>query len=48
MAKAYVLMNCETGSENSNISKLKLLDHVKEVHGTFGSFDIITKLEADD
>ncbi len=47
MAKAYVLMNCETGSENSVISKLKLLDHVKEAHGTFGSYDIITKLEAD-
>ncbi len=47
MAKAYVLMNCETGSENSIISKLKLLDNVKEAHGTFGSYDIITKLEAD-
>ncbi len=47
MAKAFVLMNCETGSEDSIISKLKLLDHVKEAHGTFGSYDIITKLEAD-
>lgn len=47
MTKAYVLMNCETGSENSIISKLKLLDNVKEAHGTFGTYDIITKLEAD-
>jgi len=47
MATVYVLMNCETGSEDSIISKLKLLDHVKEAHGTFGSYDIITKLEAD-
>ena len=47
MAKAYVLMNCETGFEDSIISKLKLLDHVKETHGIFGTYDIITKLEAD-
>ena len=40
-------MHCETGSEDSIISKLKLLDNVKEAHGTFGPYDIITKLEAD-
>ena len=36
MASAYVLINCELGSEESVISQLKSLDAVKEVHGTFG------------
>ena len=47
MATAYVLINCELGSEESIISQLKNLDGVKEVHGTFGAYDIAAKLEAE-
>jgi len=47
MAKSYVLINCELGSEKETISSLKGLDHVKEVHGTLGLYDVIAKLEAD-
>ncbi len=36
MATAYVLINCELGSEESIIQELKNLDGVIEVHGTFG------------
>ena len=47
MAKAYILINCDTGSEGSVISHLDDIDTVKESHGTFGSYDIITKLESE-
>jgi len=47
MAKAYVLINCELGSEADIIEQLKQLEVVKEVQGTFGAYDIITKIESD-
>ena len=47
MAKAYVLMSCNLGSEKPLISELKSIENVKEVHGTLGLYDIIAKLEAD-
>lgn len=48
MASAYVLINCELGSEDAIISQLKALDSVKEVHGTFGAYDILAKVESDE
>ena len=47
MATAYVLINCELGSEESIIQQLKNLDGVTEVNGTFGAYDILTKIESD-
>jgi DNA-binding Lrp family transcriptional regulator len=47
MAEAYVLINCELGSEESVISKLKSIEGVKEVHGTFGAYDILAKIVSD-
>ncbi len=47
MKSAYVLINCDTGSEEDVISHLKTIDGVKEVHGTFGAYDIIAKIESD-
>ena len=46
MATAYVLINCELGSEESIISQLKNLEGVIEVHGTFGAYDILAKIES--
>ena len=46
LAKAYVLINCDTGIEDSIISNLKRIDTVKEAHGTFGTYDIISQLES--
>ena len=46
MATAYVLINCELGSEKSIIQELKNLDSVIEVHGTFGAYDILAKIES--
>ena len=47
MAQAYVLVNCDLGAEEDVINELKQLDQVKEVHGTFGAYDIIAKVDAD-
>jgi len=48
MASAYVLINCELGSEEYVISSLKTLGAVKEVHGTFGAYDVLAKVESDE
>jgi len=46
MATAYVLINCELGSEEAIIEQLKGLEGIKEVHGTFGAYDILAKIES--
>ena len=46
MATVYVLINCELDSEESIIEQLKTLDGVIEVHGTFGAYDILAKIES--
>ena len=47
MTKAYVLINCDLGSEKNIISSLKTTNNVTEVHGTLGLYDIIAKIESD-
>ena len=46
MVKAYVLANCETGSEKHVIDELKIIPGVKEAHGIIGAFDIMTEIES--
>ena len=48
METAYVLVNCDLGTEEGIIEDLKHIDSVKEVSGTFGAYDIITKIENPD
>lgn len=45
MVTAFVLINSDFGKELNIIENLKHLDSVKEVHGTFGAYDIIAKVE---
>ena len=47
MAHAFVLINCELGSEEKIISELKTFSDVKEVNGTFGAYDIIVKISSE-
>jgi DNA-binding Lrp family transcriptional regulator len=47
LAKAYVLINCDLGSEKIVISSLKETEDVKEAHGTLGLYDIILKIESE-
>ena len=46
MANAYILINCEIGSEEEVITALKNIDSIKEVHGTFGAYDVLAKIES--
>ena len=44
-ATAYVLINCDLGSEQKVIDQIKPLDGVKEIKGVFGAYDILAKIE---
>ena len=46
MSRAYVLMNCDLGSEEKTIASLKTIEGVKEAHGTLGLYDIIVQIES--
>jgi DNA-binding Lrp family transcriptional regulator len=46
LSTAYILINCDLGAEEFVISELKLIEGVVEVHGTFGAYDILAKVEA--
>lgn len=47
MERAYVLINCDTGYEESIIKELKKMDSIKEIHGTLGVYDIVAKVESE-
>ena len=47
MQKAFILINCDLGSEANLIKELNQLDAVKEVHGILGPYDIVTTIETD-
>jgi DNA-binding Lrp family transcriptional regulator len=45
LVTAYVLINCDLGSEDGVIEALKNIEDVKEINGTFGAYDIIAKVD---
>ena len=47
MKKAYVLINCDKGKVEDILETLRSIKSVKEVHGTFGSYDIIAEVSAE-
>lgn len=46
MAEAYVLVNCDLGTEDGVIKELKSIPGVSEVKGVFGVYDVIAKVNA--
>jgi DNA-binding Lrp family transcriptional regulator len=46
MAEAYVLINCDLGTEDGVIKELKSISGVSEVKGVFGVYDVISKVNA--
>jgi DNA-binding Lrp family transcriptional regulator len=48
MPTAYVLLNCDLGSETEIIKKIKQVPEVVEVSGVFGVYDIIVRISSDD
>jgi hypothetical protein len=47
MAEAYVLINCDLGTEENVIKELKAVQGVSEVKGVFGVYDVIAKVTSD-
>ena len=47
MTQAFVLINCELGSEEHIIAELKTFSDVVNVQGTFGAYDIIAEIHAE-
>jgi len=48
MVKAYVLIVNESGTEDSVISNLNNIPTITDAFGTFGTYDILTKLVSSD
>jgi len=46
MKHAYILINCDAGSEKALIEQLRHLNNVAEVHGTLGPYDIVAKIQS--
>ena len=47
MEVAYVMINCDAGSEEFVLEKLKTIQGIKEVQGTSGNYDIVLKIEVE-
>ena len=47
MTDAYVMLNCELGSEEGIIEQLKELEYVADVFETIGTHDMLVKLQAE-
>jgi len=47
VSTAYVLISCDLGFDAEIIHEIKQLEGVKEVHGIFGAYDILVKVESD-
>ena len=47
MPTAYVLINCDLGSEEEILRELRRLNEVVELSGVYGVYDIIAKIRAD-
>ena len=45
MESAYLMINCELGSESSIIEHLKSIPGVTEARGVFGNYDILVKIQ---
>ena len=45
-AKAILLISVDLGRENTVLNKLKSIRNVKEVHVTYGVYDLIVEVEA--
>lgn len=46
MTIAYLLIDCDLGSEESVLEALKKIEQVKEAFETFGAHDIMAKIES--
>lgn len=47
MDKAFVLINCDPGQEQSILGQLGKIDNVVDAQGTYGVYDIVARIESD-
>ena len=47
MTIAYVLVSVDVGNEESVIEKMKKIENVTEYYITYGTYDILVRVEAD-
>ena len=47
MTDAYVMLNCDLGTESTIIEQLKELEQVVDVFETIGTHDMLVKLQAE-
>ena len=47
MEVAYVLIQCDLGSEVEIIQELSKIQEITEIRGTYGIYDMFCKIEAD-
>jgi DNA-binding Lrp family transcriptional regulator len=46
MPRAYVLLNVESGSEDSVLNQLKSLSNVEESYISYGVYDLVVRIKA--
>jgi DNA-binding Lrp family transcriptional regulator len=46
-AKAFLLISAEVGRETDVVKELESIQNVREVHVTYGVYDAIAKIEAE-
>lgn len=46
--QAYILIDCNTGSESTLISEIKEFPEVCEINGVWGKYDILVKISTPD
>jgi len=46
-AKAFLLISAELGRERDVVKELQSIQNVREVHVTYGVYDVIAKVEAE-
>ncbi len=47
MPKAFVLINVESGSEETVVKELRAISAIEEAYYSYGVYDIIAKIAAD-
>ena len=47
MPRAFILLNVESGSEDTVLKQLKSLEAVKEAYVSYGVYDLIIRIKAD-
>jgi|TARA_B110001454_G_scaffold7881_1_gene7524 DNA-binding Lrp family transcriptional regulator len=48
MSESFVLINVAMGKEAEVLEELRSVPGISMVYGTYGAYDVVTKVEADD